>query len=82
MKQVIEIFYSNLTRLNIPISGHIVLREDLIKGLKKAKISIKLFKKYFGIQTCPSGGVYPWDAEAVLERIRTGKLIGTQESMD
>lgn len=40
------------------------------------------FNEYFGIQTCPvvpeGPAVYPWDAEAVLERIASGKKTGSQ----
>ena len=42
------------------------------------------FDDLFGVQTCPyfedipGGCVYPWDAEAVLERMASGELTGTQ----
>lgn len=36
------------------------------------------FSKLFGCQTCVAEGPYPWDVEAVLERMTSGKLTGTQ----
>jgi hypothetical protein len=43
----------------------------------------KQFSELFGVQTCPidtdgNVGLYPWDAEAVLERMASGRLIGSQ----
>lgn len=29
-------------------------------------------------QTCSENGAYPWDVEAVLERMNSGRLTGTQ----
>ena len=40
------------------------------------------FHKYMGIQTRTIYGPYPWDVEAVLERIASGKLVGTQSLWD
>lgn len=40
------------------------------------------FHDLFGIQTCSVDGPYPWDVEAVLERMKTGKLTGTQKDWD
>jgi len=54
---------------------------DLKKALRKHKIT-KKFGEYFGIQTCFEHGPYAHDVEAVLERIFSGKLIGTQKDWD
>jgi hypothetical protein len=40
------------------------------------------FHKLFGTQTMYLEGMYPWDAEAVMCRIMTGRLTGTQLLMD
>ena len=40
------------------------------------------FNRLFGVQTCPVGGMYAWDVEAVLERMTSGKLTGTQLDWD
>lgn len=75
--------YPRLKQLGIPI------REDnggppgingaqLDLALKKANLSIEKFSELFGCQTCGSNGMYPWDVEAVLERMMSGKLTGTQ----
>jgi hypothetical protein len=40
------------------------------------------FQDLFGIQTCLAEGPYASDVEAVLERMVSGKLIGTQLFMD
>jgi len=50
-------------------------------ALKKAKIA-KKFSELFGIQTRYIAGPYPWDVEAVLERIASGKLTGSQLDWD
>lgn len=47
----------------------------------------KKFSEYFGVQTCillddGAVGLYCWDVEAVLERMNSGKLIGTQKYWD
>ena len=36
------------------------------------------YGQFFGIQTCGSGGPYAHDVEAVLERLVSGNLTGTQ----
>lgn len=50
--------------------------EELAKKLGKKKT--KVFSKLFGCQTCGENGMYVYDVEAVLCRMFTGKLIGTQ----
>ena len=73
--------YPLLTRLGIQIQTspipH-VTRMDLLKGLKDAKLSQNDFHKFFGCQTCYVDGPYPWDVEAVLERMINKHLAGTQ----
>lgn len=75
--------YPNLKRLGIPVRkepcAH-VLCKDLDAGMSLE--DRRQFNKLFGIQTCPGveagPAVYPWDAEAVLERMNTKRLIGSQ----
>lgn len=51
--------------------------DELKDKLKELKITGK-FNNYFGCQTCTIFGPYPWDVEAVLQRIFNDKLVGTQ----
>ena len=52
-------------------------RKKLVTALRKHKI-VKKFSELFGIQTAFVEGPYAYDVEAVLERIYSGKLTGTQ----
>ncbi len=52
-----------------------VKREDLKKAIEPFA---ETFHEFFGCQTCFIEGPYPWDVEAVLERIASSKLTGTQ----
>lgn len=54
---------------------------DLKKALK-GKGWAKQFGEYFGSQTCYVDGPYAHDVEAVLERIESGRLTGTQKYWD
>ena len=54
---------------------------DLSKALKTKGRRSK-FHKLFGVQTCPESGLYPWDVEAVLERMASGRLQGSQKFWD
>lgn len=45
---------------------------------KLTKEQSKLFFEYFGCQTMGENGMYIYNVEAVLERIFSGKLTGTQ----
>lgn len=56
-----------------------VKHEELDKALGDRR---KEFGKLFGIQTCLAEGPYASDVEAVLERMATGRLTGTQLFMD
>ena len=75
--------YPRLSQLKIPIRE---INEgppginglELDAALNRAGLSIETFSKLFGCQTCGSNGMYPHDVEAVLERMMSGKLTGTQ----
>lgn len=49
---------------------------------KLTKQQLELFGEYFGCQTCGVNGMYAYDCEAVLERIFSKRLIGTQLFFD
>lgn len=49
---------------------------------KLGKKKTKIFSNLFGCQTIGENGMYVYDVEAVLERMASGKLIGTQENWD
>lgn len=80
--------YPNLRRLGIEIiqSRGAVLAEDVYSALDRAygkdSGAREKFDEWFGVQTCPhlkeGAALYAWDVEAVLERMASGKLIGTQ----
>ncbi len=54
--------------------------KELDKKLGKKKS--KIFSELFGAQTCGQNGMYVYDVEAVLERMASGNLIGTQKHWD
>lgn len=56
--------------------------KDLNSGLKKAKLDVEKYCKLFGAQTAGGNGCYPWDVEAVLERMMSGRLKGSQAVWD
>lgn len=76
--------YPQITKLKIPIRENggtpYIFGNDLDKVL--TAVQRKQFNAFFGIQTCMvvdgKTGLYPWDVEAVLARMFTGKLQGTQ----
>lgn len=79
--------YPNIAKLGIPMylepCGYIKAA-DLDKVLDKKQR--KTFNKFFGAQTClllngDERGLYLWDCEAVLVRMFTGKLTGTQHPL-
>lgn len=78
-------FFSRLIELGITIHCHpggqfsYVKDEDLKSVLGD---EWERFCKLFGVQTCPIEGIYAWDAESVLERMRSGKLQGSQLYFD
>jgi len=55
--------------------------DDLKKALRKHKIT-KKYGEYYGCQTAFEYGPFAHDVEAVLERIFSGILIGTQKYFD
>jgi len=55
---------------------------ELDAAIKDAGLDRERFSDLFGVQTCYAGGVYAWDAEAVLERMMSGKLTGSQRHWD
>jgi hypothetical protein len=55
-----------------------VRSKELHAKLKRAGLDGDRFSDLFGVQTCYEKGPYPWDVEAVLERMMSGKLTGTQ----
>lgn len=59
-----------------------IKRENLRECLINDGIDLKQYAEHYGVQTQYIEGPYPWDVEAVLERIMSGKLTGTQLFMD
>jgi len=55
---------------------------ELDEKLADANIDRKRFGEMFGIQTMFAGGPYAWDVEAVLERMFSGHLTGSQRYWD
>jgi hypothetical protein len=63
-----------------PISH--IPRANLRECLNRAGIDEEIYADLYGIQTQCAYGPYPWDVEAVLERMMSGKLTGTQLLVD
>ena len=59
-----------------------VKRLELKNALVRAGIDLPRFYDLFGVQTCFIDGPYPWDVESVLERLKSGRLTGTQAVWD
>lgn len=55
---------------------------ELDEKLGLAGLDRERFGDLFGIQTVSAHGPYPWDVEAVLERMMSGKVTGTQKHWD
>ena len=73
--------YPRLKQLGVRAYKHPVAhvrRKQLDAKLKKAGLDRERFGELFGVQTMSEHGPYPWDVEAVLERVMSGKLKGTQ----
>lgn len=74
--------YPRITALGVTVYSkplaHVKWAE-LKKALGKQH---KKFTNLFGCQTCCVDGPYPYDVEAVLERMASGRLTGTQAFMD
>lgn len=83
MKKTTKDLYPRLTQLGIEINESDagppgVNNDSLNAALIRNNLSIETFSELFGCQTCSVNGAYPWDVEAVLERMMSGKLTGTQ----
>jgi len=74
--------YPCLKELGIEMIDGAVGFDDINIALAAANMSQDVFDEMFGIQTCPimDGEPCMWasDAEAVLERMLSGHLTGTQ----
>lgn len=77
--------YKRLDELGIPVYGDgvaYVKVDELEAALTEHGMSVEKFNEMFGVQTCPlidgKCALYPWDTEAVLERMLSGRLTGTQ----
>lgn len=46
---------------------------DLSKAMRARGQDYEEFGKAFGTQTCPMEGMFAWDVEAALRRVRTGE---------
>jgi hypothetical protein len=72
--------FPRLEALTVSIRGHGVVASELRAKLGAEKAAE--FHELFGVQTCPfvdgQPGLFAWDAEAVLERMASGKRTGTQ----
>lgn len=55
---------------------------ELDDKLGLAGLDRERFGDLFGVQTCHAGGAYAWDVEAVLERMMSGKMTGSQRDWD
>jgi hypothetical protein len=55
---------------------------ELDAALDEAGLDRERFDDLFRVQTCDLSGPYPWDVEAVLERMMSGQLTGTQKYWD
>jgi len=54
--------------------------KEILKKLGEEKY--KIFSDMFGCQTVGENGAYIYDVEAVLEKMASGKLTGTQKYWD
>ena len=71
--------YPNLDELNVPIhtedgfSFPGVWWNELREVLTKQGISLIKFKKEFGLRTSGGNGMYLWDVESTLKKIKEGE---------
>jgi hypothetical protein len=79
--------YPRLKQLGVPVHDEApieyVLVADINSALAHHNIDQHTFEEMFGVQTAPviegkGRALYPWDTEAVLERMISGRLTGTQ----
>jgi len=77
--------YKRLDELGIPV--HLgpmsyVKPDEIQVALEKHGMSMKEFDRLFGVQTAPivdgKMALYPWDCNAVLERLISGRRTGSQ----
>jgi hypothetical protein len=48
--------------------------EDLLRAMRAKGLEYSAFEREFGVgNTCPMEGMFAWDAEAALRRVRTGE---------
>ena len=77
--------YPRLSQLGIKVSAspipHVTWKEIDVAVIR-AGLNREEFQTYFAGQTCITQGAYPYDVEAILERMMSGKLTGTQEYWD
>lgn len=69
----------NMLHDNVPPG---ILESDLTVALNKHGMDREEFGRLFGVQTMGSNGMYAWDVEAVLERMISGTLTGSQYYWD
>lgn len=82
--------YKRCTQLGIPVhsDGHVayVWPDDIEAALAEHGMDYERFNERFGVQTCPlidgRQALYPWDVEAVLEYMISGRRTGTQLCWD
>jgi hypothetical protein len=55
-----------------------IKRANLHECLLNDGLDLEQYSELYGVQTQYVDGPYPWDVEAVLERMMSGKLTGTQ----
>lgn len=69
-----------VTIVNEPVAH--IKRANLHDCLLNHGLDLEEYSELYGVQTQSEYGPYPWDVEAVLERMMSGKLTGTQLLMD
>ena len=86
MKKKEKFDYPRIKELGLTI---VTKNPNAIPGISFKELAAKLggekskiFSDMFGCQTCGENGAYIYDVEAVLERMASGKLTGTQKYWD
>ena len=75
--------YPRCKEAGLTVEDGVVLKESLKAYLMcLGPLNAEKFHDYFGVQTVDAKGPYAWDVEAVLERMKSGKLILTQLDWD
>jgi len=65
-------------RVSIAKCGTLYVDMKILHPILKKKGWLVKFNDFFGVQTCLMEGPYPWDVDNVLERIMSGRKVGTQ----